>query len=272
MKRNSLAAALALLAAAFLPPVGAHAAPLPETTAVQARPDPAAAVITYLKAGSEPALAAPGTEITPDGWTAVTVAGPFSAYVHNRDLSKSLEVKPGSSLYLKPQEGSGVLAIAAKGDKTEITGLHGNWTQIRLDRDLVGYIQTGPLAAAVPVAGAPAAPAGAPPAIVAAPEVPAAPGRPAPGFGDADYTTSRFPRLLEGRFVSTHNLLPIHRPYDWQLVDASGVRRAYLDVSRLLQTDPIDQYVNRQVEVSGTMKALAGRDDVVVIVENLRLQ
>jgi len=268
MKPNSLAAALALLAAALIPLVGAQGAPLAETTAVQARPDAAAPVITYLKAGSEPTLPAPGTAIAPDGWTAVSVPGPFSAYVLNRDLGKGLDVKPGSSLYLKPQEGSGVLAIAAKGDKTEITGLHGTWTQIRLDRDLVGYIQTGPLAVATPAATA----AAAEPAVAPAPENPAAPGKPAPGFGDADYTTSHFPRLLEGRFVSTHNLLPIHRPYDWQLVDASGVRRAYLDVSQLLQTDPIDQYVNRQVEVSGTMKALAGRDDVVVVVESLRLQ
>jgi hypothetical protein len=207
---------------------------------------------------------------------AVAVAGPFDAYVLNRDLTKGLDVKPGSFLYLTPQEGAGVLATVAPGDKTEITGLRGKWTRIKLNKDLVGYIQSGPGADTVS-GGPPASGAMSPPVALAdasgsaSAPAPSAAGRPAPGFGVDGGGASRFPRLLEGQFVSTHNLLPLHRPYDWQLLDDSGNRRAYLDVSKLLQTDQIDRYINRAVEVSGTMSALPN-GEIVVAVESLQLK
>jgi hypothetical protein len=265
MKQNSLLAALTLTAAALTPLTGARATPLTETTAVQSRPDPAAPVIAYLKAGAEPVPAAEASQAVPDGWMAVEVAGPFEAYVPNRDLTKGLDVKPGSSLYLLPQEGSAVLTTSAKGDKTEITGLHGNWTRIRFEKSLVGYIRSAALP--LSVAGGPS-----PAPVTPAPEVPAGPGRAAPGFGDGNGDASLFPRLLEGQFVSTHNLLPFHKPYAWQLLDDAGVRKAYLDISTLLQTDQIDRYVNRQVEVSGTMTALPNGKDIVVAVQSLTLK
>jgi len=276
MKLNSFPAALAILVATLVPLPGAGAAPLVATTAVQARPDPAAPVITYLKAGTEPVPAAADSGPLPAGWMAVEIAGPFEAYVLNRDLTKSLDVKPGSSLYLMPQEGAGVLAVVAAGDKTEITGLRGKWTRISLKKDLVGYIQSDSATApgpgeppSSPAAGAPGAMADA--SGSASGPAPSAAGKPAAGFGVDDGGASHFPRLLEGQFVSTHNLLPLHRPYDWQLVDDSGNRRAYLDVSKLLQTDQIDRYVNRAVEVSGTMTALPN-GEIVVAVESLQLK
>ena len=74
---------------------------------------------------------------------------------------------PGASIYLVPKDGSGVLAVFAKGDKAEITGLHGGWTQLRLEKTLVGYIRTGPpepvAAAMTPAIPAASAPSSAPP-------------------------------------------------------------------------------------------------------------
>jgi len=239
MKHPTLTVLLSLLAAAQI--TALRAAPLAETTAVQSRPDAAAPVIGTLKAGTEPVAPAAAPAATPDGWMAVTVPGPFEAYVLNRDLTKGLDVKAGSKLYLQPEETGAVLTTMSKGDKVEITGLHGRWTQVRLAKDLVGYIPAGQ--------ATPAAING-------------------PGDNDADL----FPRLLEGRFVSTSNFLPFHKPYAWQLVDESGTRRAYLDVSKLLQTDQIDRYVNRDVEVSGTLTALPDGRDVVVSVQSMSLR
>ncbi len=68
------------------------------------------------------------------------VAGPFAGYVKNKDLTKQLDVVPGSTVYLGPKDDAGVLCVFDKGDKAEITGLHGTWTQVRLDKTLVGYI------------------------------------------------------------------------------------------------------------------------------------
>ncbi len=264
MKHPTLTVLLSLLAAAQI--TALRAAPLAETTAVQSRPDAAAPVIGTLKAGTEPVAPAAAPAATPDGWMAVTVPGPFEAYVLNRDLTKGLDVKAGSKLYLQPEETGAVLTTMSKGDKVEITGLHGRWTQVRLAKDLVGYIPAGQATPAA-INGPAAAPAVPAPVPVAA-----GPGRPAPGFAPGDNDADLFPRLLEGRFVSTSNFLPFHKPYAWQLVDESGTRRAYLDVSKLLQTDQIDRYVNRDVEVSGTLTALPDGRDVVVSVQSMSLR
>mgnify|MGYP003331305344 CR=1 FL=1 len=61
----------------------------------------------------------------------------------NKDLTKSLDVKPGASIYLAPSEAGGVLTVAAANEKTKITGLQGKWTQISLDRAVVGFVNIG---------------------------------------------------------------------------------------------------------------------------------
>ena len=65
------------------------AAPLTETTVIHSKPDAAAPVIDYLKAGTDPVSSADIT--APAGWMAVDLPGPHEAYVHNNDFSKSLD-------------------------------------------------------------------------------------------------------------------------------------------------------------------------------------
>jgi hypothetical protein len=247
-----------------------RAAPLDQTAAVQTKPDPAAPVITFLKAGSEPAPAAGPVADLPAGWMAVNVPGPFEGYVLNRDLTKNLEVRPGGNIYLAPSLDSGVLAVAAKGDRTEITGLHGKWTRIKLDKDILGYIHPGPFAAANAAAAQPAggevATTNAPASVVA---LPSGPGREASGENGA---TGFVPRSFEGRFVSTRGLLSPRRPYDWQLTDPAGDRTAYLDISKLLLTEQIDEYIDHEVVVFGGVKTVPGGHDIVVEVESLQLK
>ncbi len=253
----SLFAALALSA---LPLVPATAAPLTGTTAVQTRPDAAAPLITFLKAGSEP-VPAP-TADAPAGWLAVSVPGPFTAYVQNQDLAKSLDVKTGSALYLKPSTDAGVLTTSVKGDSIAITGLHGKWTEVRLDKTLVGYIHIGPLAAAADgtIKDAP------PPSDLS---TASGPGKAAPAPSPDE---TALPRFFEGRFVSTHRLLSSPKPYSWQLNDASGARLAYLDVRKLLLTEQIDNYVGHDVGVYGAASRVPGTKDMVILLESLRLK
>jgi hypothetical protein len=245
------------------------ASPLTATAAVQTQPDPAAPIITYLKAGTEPA-APTGTDapLAPPGWIAVALPGPFDGYVLNKDFTKGLEVKPGSPIYLAPKEGAGVLMVSAPGDKSEITGLFGKWTQVHLPKSLVGYIQTSPAAApaaALPVDNLPAAAAPAPLPVAASTT---APGTAAPSSGDGPALA----RTFEGRFVSTHHALVPRKPYDWQLVDESGTRLAYLDVSKLMFTDQVGKYTDRSVVVYGAVHPDANGEDIVVIVESLQLK
>jgi len=265
MKITSVIPSAAFLACMLLPGPGltpGRASPLNQTTAVQTKPDLGAPVITVLGAGSEPTPAAGADAGLPPGWLAVEVPGPFEGYVLNRDLTKNLEVKAGGQIRLAPSLDAGVLAVAAKGDNSEITGLHGKWTQIRLKKDLVGYIHVG---------GAPGAPGQAAPVAEAAPgsmvAIPTGPGRPAAETSDVPE-----PRSIEGHFVSTRSLLSPRRPYDWQLNDATGSRAAYLDISKLLLTDQIDKYVDHDVVVYGSVKPVPGGNDIVVQVESLQLK
>jgi hypothetical protein len=253
----------------------AAANPLTAIAAVQTAPEPSAPIVTYLKAGTEPAPATQVHSDLPPGWIAVELPGPFDGFVLNRDFNKNLEIKTGSPIYLSPRPDAAILTVAEKGDPVEIVGLFGRWTKIRLKKDLVGYAQ---VAAAPPV---PAAPASYSPPPPVSPEPAAAPAPSAASSAPAgspsptpvsDSGSIPLPRILAGHLVSTHHFFSGRPPYDWQIEDESGTRIAYLDISRLLLTDQIDKYVDRQVIVSGSLKPVPNRKDIVLEVESLRLQ
>lgn len=257
------------------------AAPLASTTAVHTKPDDTSPAITYLKAGTDP-VPAPGTVAsTPAGWIAIELPGPFEGYVANKDLNKSLDIIPGAKIQLAPKESAGVLTIAEKNDKTKITGLHGKWTQIRLERTLIGYVNIGgapgyvpPIATATaggaatpPPADAPLAPAPVAPGVYGT----AAPGQPAPTVASAD-SASSLPRQFAGKFVSTQSPFRPRRPFDWALNDDAGKRYAYLDISKLLLTEQIEKYVDHKVVVFGTARGSADGKDIVIVIESLQLK
>jgi hypothetical protein len=257
--KNSHFLALAALAAG-----AAHAATLSVATAVQSQPDASSPVITVLPAGSEQPAVTDKAGMPPAGWVAVEVAGPFEAYVHNRDLTKSLDIVPGSSVYLAPKDTAGVLTTFAKGDKAEITGLHGGWTQIHLEKAIVGYIQTGPSQPAAPAPVPEAAPA-------AAAAAPAAPPAAAPAASPAPDSVP-LSRLYEGTLTSTKSILLPKKPYDWQIVDASGKRIAYVNLEKILLTDQIENYGGRDVVVLGSLRQVKDSDDLVIDAVGLRLK
>lgn len=285
MKTNRLA----LVALAGLVAPLSWAAPLTETAAVHLRPDASSPAVAVLRPGTEPSFAPAGSNTVPAGWSTVEVAGPHDVYVQNKEITKSLEVRPGAELRLQPRADAAVVATAVKDDALEITGLQGRWTQLRLNRPLVGYIKTpsripaNAVAAPLPLASAPAgvrpsANAQPPvPAMAPAPTTPAAygtggAGQPAPMVNLGDGGASVLPRMFQGRFVSTRNPLRPRRPYDYALTDESGSRFAYVDVSRLLQTEQIDKYIDHVVAVFGAAKPIEGTKDFVIVAESFQLR
>ena len=241
-----------------------RASTLSESTAVQSQPDPLSAVIVVLKAGTEMPPASDKVGPPPAGWTAVDVAGPFEGYVKNKDLTKQLDVMPGATVYAAPKDAAVAITVFAKGDKAEITGLHGSWTQVRLDKTLVGYIQTEP---AAPITSAPVA-ASAPAPAATVPSAPA----PAPSTQASPGGSESLSRLFEGTLATTKSLLFPKRPYDWQLNDAAGKRIAYVDLSKLLLTDQIENYAGHGVMVLGALKQADDPKDIVIVAEALRLK
>lgn len=88
----------------------------------------------------------------------------------------------------------------------------------------------------------------------------------------SDKSAGVLPRLFQGKFVSTRRPFTPRRPHDWQLNDAAGVRYAYLDISRLMLTDQIENYADREVVVYGTAKTSSDGRNLVILVETLRLK
>lgn len=276
MKTKLLSAALGSFALVCAS-AAALAAPLTETTAVHTKPDKASPAVSFLKAGTEPAPLAEAVASTPAGWMAIELPGPFDVYAQNKDLAKSLDVKPGSNLYLAPKIDSSVLTLAQKDDKATITGLQGKWTQLRLERKITGYIYVGSAPGYLPaIATTPAAPTAHAPAtpLSAAPVAPgvygvAAAGQPV-NLGDGG--ASMLPRQFAGKFITTRSPFKPRRPYDWALADDAGKRYAYLDISKLLLTDQIENYANHTVVVFGAAKNVPETKDIVIQVETLQLK
>jgi hypothetical protein len=267
MKFNStLFTALVLGAIAAL-----HAAPLAETTPVYAKPDAASPAIASLKAGTEPTPAA--NVNAPSGWTAVTLAGPHEVYAANKDVTKSLDVRAGSPYLTEAKATAPVLAVAEKGDKTEIIDYRGKWTKFRLTKPVTGYIKVSAKAPAPATTAT-----NVPPAVIndtatsttaPAPQAVTAIGKAAP-VGDGG--SSALPRLFQGKFSSTYNPLRPRRPYDFQLNDDAGSRYAYVDVSKLLATEQLNKYIDHTVVVYGTARPVPGTKDMVVVAESLQLR
>ena len=66
------------------------------------------------------------------GWLSRFLEIRYEAYVNNNDFSKSLDIRPGAAIRLKPKADAPIFATMHEGDKTEITGLRSGWTQINL--------------------------------------------------------------------------------------------------------------------------------------------
>jgi len=274
---RSATPALSLLAAVALSAISnLYAAPLTVTTAVHTRPDATSPAVSFLKAGAEPTPAPNSPPGLPAGWIAVELPGPFEAYVENKDLNKGLDVKPGASMRVAPKADAGVLAVAEKDDKVTITGLRGKWTQISLEKKLLGYVNVAGGAPNPTVASKPAS-AAAPAPMAPSPVAPGAhgvaiAGQAAPMVNLGDGGGSALPRQFAGRFVSTRRPLAPRRPYDYALNDEAGKRYAYLDISKLLLTEQIEKYVDHPVVVFGAAKNAPGGKDIVIMVETLQLK
>lgn len=289
MTKRSGLCCLPLLAGLLLAPLMQAAAPLTATSAIHTKPDISSPVVSYLKAGTTPTPASEAMADTPAGWVAVELPGPFEVYVQNKEIGKSLDIRPGAPLHLQPKLESGVLTTMVKGDKVEITGLRGKWTQIKLDKKLVGYVRLAGLptpaiaTTPTPVNAVPAAPSASTTSPAPAAQAPVAPppvppvaygvapgGQAAPMVDLGDGGASTLPRLFQGKFASTRRPFAPRRPYDYQLNDEAGVRYAYVDLSKLLITESIEKYLERTVVVFGMAQKTQPNGDIVIIAESIQ--
>ena len=247
-----------------------------KATSVHTRPEVTSPILQLIKSGDPLPAIAPSAS-APAGWTAVVLPGPHEAYVNNSNIDKSLDVKAGAPLHADPKSDAAVLTTFQAGDDVEITGLRGRWTQIRLKRDVIAYIEGS--------AHTPAAPKASTVATATISDVPArnsgpqAVPSPAPTTGrqinrsDAERNSlAALPRLFEGKLASTRVPLRPRRPYDFALEAEDGTRFAYLDLTKLLLTEQIENYLERTVVVYGVARPVPDTKDIVISVESLQLR
>lgn len=280
-----------------------QASVLSSATAVHLQPQETAPVVTYLKAGSSISTS---TQAAPSGWLAIELKDSLEAYVAKKDLNKSLDVRPGAEFHSQPKPESPVISTMDPGDKVEITGARGRWMQVMIKKNITGYIRSSAAPSAAPVApignaastktavapavSTPAAakptpvpvqiartPAPAPvstPAPLPTPAVTSAAsgGRAVPMGSEIDGGSAALPRSYLGKFISTRRPFAPRRPFDYQINDDSGVRFAYLDLSKLMLTDNLEKYLDRDVIVFGVAKNTNEGKDIVIEVETLQLK
>ena len=232
-------------------------------TAVFVQTDPKSPVLTRLKAGSTITVVGEA----PAGWRRIEVSGPFEAYAQSRDITKGLEVREGGNIYAAPRKDAQLLAVAAAGDKSEVIGLAGgDWCQIRLEKKLQGFIAIGEAANVAPETTKPMF-------AVTAPPAPTGPvttlGHAVPVSGNNADT----PRLFAGTLVLARRpTLNPNPPYDYQVTDSNGRRFAYVDTRRLLLTDKIESFLDREITLTGTVRNTVDGKDLVIAAESLSLK
>jgi hypothetical protein len=82
----------------------------------------------------------------------------------------------------------------------------------------------------------------------------------------------RLARTFFGTLASTRSAFRPRRPHDFQLNDSAGQRIAFIDVSRLMQTEKIEAFIGRPVTLFGTALVVGPSNDVVIQAETLKLQ
>lgn len=255
--------------------VAAHAATLPASLPAYASPDERAPVLGTAQAGAPLASIA-----APSGWQAVELAGPHTVYVIEKDTLKNFDVRPGAAYLSAPRPDAPVIGLAGEKDPVDFADIVGRYNKFSLRKPVIAYVRVRPAAvtpvAPVAVAPAPAAPAPRAPAAPAPYEavlrddIPAAsPATPGRGVAAGE---PRLARTFFGTIASTRSAFRPRRPHDFQLNDAAGQRIAFIDISRLLQTEQINAFIGRPVVIFGTAQAVGPSNDIVIQAETLKLQ
>lgn len=264
--------------------VTAHAATLPAPLPAYASPNDQAPVLGTAAAGSRIVISP-----APSGWQAVELAGPHTVYVAEKDTLKNFEVRPGAAYLSAPRADAPVVGLAGDKDPANFADVAGRYNKFSLNKPIVAYVRAQPTPVSPVVSAPPPAPiAAAAPAPVTptspAPGVPSAPSYEATLRNDIPATSPvspgrgiepgepRLARTFFGTLAPTRSAFRPRRPHDFQLNDSAGQRVAYIDVSRLMQTEQIDAFIGRPVTIFGTAQVVGPSNDVVIQAETLKLQ
>lgn len=201
------------------------------------------------------------------GWEAISFLENFRGFVQRTDLTKDLKVAPGSAVYVNAEVNSDkVLTRARANDLFEVENLSGNWAEVSFRKPVTAFVRSESSTASAPREAARAVQTS---DIQDEPEQRAeATQRPTVSRRTA-IPSDGMVRSFQGQLGQPRTLFGRQAPYPFQIVDSSGNRIAYLDLSKLLITAPMEHLIGRQYEFYGKAEPIDGRRDFVIRVERI---
>ncbi len=188
-----------------------------------------------------------GVEPT-EGWQPVYYRDIFEVYLDNNDIAKDLTAKPGRPYLTSPSNEAPTLAIATDKDKVDIISVDTWFCKMQLETIIVGYIQSSSIDASSIVTSLATDPA---PVISAQPEAAAI-------------------TELVGRFEKTGLIGKTRTGIVYKLTGLDGKTMAFIDTSEVPERIHVEEFLKREVRVSGFLKQTEESDDVILIAKTLK--
>lgn len=215
-----------------------------------------------------------------EGWEAISFLDDFNGFVKRSNLSKDLEVTSGSRVYTAAAEDSdSVITRAGENDIFEVERLSGNWAEVSFRKPVTGFIladdgNPAPREAADEIDDSEALEEVAAIDDVELAEEEAQPEQHAderqrPASRRSAVSSNGMLRSFQGQLSEPRTFFGRKPPYPFQIVDSSGSRIAYVDLSKLLITTPMEHFLGRPYEFYGKAEPIEGRRDFVIRVERM---
>lgn len=188
-----------------------------------------------------------GVEPT-EGWQPVYYRDVFEVYLDNNDIAKNLTAKPGRPYLTAPSKEAATLAIATDKDKVDIISVDTWFCKMQLETIIVGYIKGSSIEASSIVTSLATDPA---PTISAQPEAAAI-------------------TELVGRFEKTGLIGKTRTGVIYKLTGLDGKTMAFIDTSEVPERIHVEEFLKREVRVSGFLKQTEESDDVILMAKTLK--
>lgn len=183
-----------------------------------------------------------------EGWQPIYYRDTFEVYLDNNDIAKNLTAKPGRPYLTAASKEAPTLAIATDKDKVDIISVDTWFCKVQLETIIVGYIPSSSIDASsivTSLATAPVAQVSPQPEAVAITE-------------------------LVGRFEKTGLIGKNRNGMAYRLTGLDGKTMAFVDTSEVPERVHVEEFLKREVRVSGFLKQTKENDDVILVAKSLK--
>ena len=190
----------------------------------------------------------PRNVVPVEGWQPVYYRDVFEVYLDNNDIAKDLSAKPGRPYLTAPSNEAPTLAIATEKDTMDIISVDTFYCKVQLETIVVGYIPSASIDASDIVSSLDPAP---------------------PPLLDEPREAAAVTELV-GRFEKTGMLGKSRTGTSYKLTGLDGKTLAFVDTSEVPERVQVEEFLKREVRVSGTLKQTEESGDVILTARSLK--